>query len=682
MSSSAEKIKLIKDIFDDIASAIIEKGIDVGECESPATYAEKIRQIQTCDHQEPDQPVLPAGIVCDYTSMISGPEGGTRNITVSYLRYKAIHEPSISYVSGNNWLQISTVSSGDNSVYKLTIAENTLTTNRVAKITFACEDDSTIATHVITLTQKAFVEEINPVSVMCLSGSSIEVPSEGSDFNVSVQYKNATTINTPSITSDWITLNNTEENVQDENTTVVNYTFSASKNETADRSKVLMFSARGKENSTDSANVTVSQKKVVTPDSVITYDLQIEPNSAEVNVGDITSFVIKCTTYSDGVVISENEVVTSLATWTSSDYSIASVTRGDVTGKKVGSVTITAAYNGKTVIATVKVNPKPVEPICKVTLDPTSIILDYHAGYEATAYATFENATPHSVVSNEYCKIEYVEEEATNVHEYKFTSLQNGKTSDINTNVQIKYTNTLTGNVETITVPVTINKLPGATLNVNPTSVTFTYGGGIKTAKVTTTNTETYFVAKEDLDWLDATIDGMTIKLTADLNESTASRNGRVIVSCIGPDDVEKQAWIEVVQEGKPVISEPKPMYYGYIPYIKGVSPTGYDKITGDYILQCVEDGTIKKIDKATTMGKTSFGVVPKYSLLLIAVPSDSGLVGKMDDGDGAKVNFASATPNSNGENTININGIAYSLYGQYAPFDLPNESTFFYIIK
>ena len=124
---------------------------------------------------------------------------------------------------------------------------------------------------------------------------------------------------------------------------------------------------------------------------------------------------------------------------------------------------------------------------------------------------------------------------------------------------------------------------------------------------------------------------------------------------------------------------EPSPMYYGYIPYIKGVSPTGYDKITGDYILQCVDDGTITKVDQATTMGKTSFGVVPKYSMLLIAVPSGE-YVATMDDGDGAKVKFDSTTPNSNGEYTVTIDGIAYSLYGQYAPIDYPDESKFFYI--
>lgn len=125
------------------------------------------------------------------------------------------------------------------------------------------------------------------------------------------------------------------------------------------------------------------------------------------------------------------------------------------------------------------------------------------------------------------------------------------------------------------------------------------------------------------------------------------------------------------------------PMYYGYIPYIKGVSPTGYDKITGDYILQCVEDGTITKV-VATTMERTSFGVVPKYSLLLIAVPSDSGLVVTQDDGLGAKVAFntINGVAPSNGEYSDTIDGVSYSFYGQYTTFDFGAETAFFYIDK
>ena len=135
----------------------------------------------------------------------------------------------------------------------------------------------------------------------------------------------------------------------------------------------------------------------------------------------------------------------------------------------------------------------------------------------------------------------------------------------------------------------------------------------------------------------------------------------------------EKNIAFEVETPEEPTVPQ---MYYGYIPYIKGVSPTGYDKITGDYILQCVDDGTITKVDQATTMGKTSFGVVPKYSLLLIVVPSDSGLVATKYDGVGNYVPFG-LSPKSNGEIKITIDGYSYDLYGEYQSTDLSNNKDF-----
>jgi hypothetical protein len=45
MSTLNENILKVKETFEDIAAAIEEKGVDVGECESPTTYAAKIRAI-------------------------------------------------------------------------------------------------------------------------------------------------------------------------------------------------------------------------------------------------------------------------------------------------------------------------------------------------------------------------------------------------------------------------------------------------------------------------------------------------------------------------------------------------------------------------------------------------------------------------------------------------------------
>lgn len=688
MSTSIEKILLIKKIFSDIANAIETQGVPIGQCEGPDTYAEKILQIVTCDHPDvpdipdiPDEPTLPAGIVCDYDSFTFEAEGGVRDVIVTYLRYKSIHNPSISYVSDNDWLQLNTLTNNSTSTYRVTIAENESTANRVAKITFACEDDLTTATHVITVTQKGktIVEEVNPVEVTCLSSSSVEIPAEGSELNVTIQYKYATTIDTPVMSRDWIVLDGAEENKQDDDTTTVNYKFIVSENEVADRSKTLTFSAKGKNNSSDSANVTVSQKKVVTPESVITFELKIEPESLTIYKGDTGSFILKADKYIDGV-FDKTIVATTDATWRSSNSSILSVVRGEVTGLAIGNAAAIATYQGRTISGTVNVIARPPEPVCKVTLNPSAVSLGYQAGSTATVYATFENATPYDVVSNENCQITYLEQEDTNRHSYQIKSLKNGGTSDLTSYVQIKYTNTLTNQIASINIPVTIAHAPSATISVSPTSVNFTSGGGNKKVTVSVTNTDTYYVVNEDLDWLTASISGNTVTLVANPNESTASRSGKVIISCVGLDEVEKQAWVNVTQDEKVIVEEPSPMYYGYIPYIKGVSPTGYDKITGDYILQCVDDGTITKVDQATTMGKTSFGVVPKYSMLLIAVPSGE-YVATMDNGIGGKVPF-SVSPYSNGEYTVTIDGIAYNLYGEYTSINYPEDSTFFYIDK
>lgn len=47
MANLNETISEIKDTFADIRSAIIEKGVEVGECESPTVYAERILDIQS-----------------------------------------------------------------------------------------------------------------------------------------------------------------------------------------------------------------------------------------------------------------------------------------------------------------------------------------------------------------------------------------------------------------------------------------------------------------------------------------------------------------------------------------------------------------------------------------------------------------------------------------------------------
>ena len=46
MANLNETVSEIKETFADIRSAIIEKGVEVGECESPTVYADRILEIQ------------------------------------------------------------------------------------------------------------------------------------------------------------------------------------------------------------------------------------------------------------------------------------------------------------------------------------------------------------------------------------------------------------------------------------------------------------------------------------------------------------------------------------------------------------------------------------------------------------------------------------------------------------
>jgi hypothetical protein len=78
-----------------------------------------------------------------------------------------------------------------------------------------------------------------------------------------------------------------------------------------------------------------------------TYSLEPNKSSATLNLVDspTASFTVKYVTKKNGTTES-NPDVTSSATWTSSDTSVATVSGGTVTAKKAGICTITATYKG------------------------------------------------------------------------------------------------------------------------------------------------------------------------------------------------------------------------------------------------------------------------------------------------------------------------------------------------
>ena len=125
-------------------------------------------------------------------------------------------------------------------------------------------------------------------------------------------------------------------------------------------------------------------------------------------------------------------------------------------------------------------------------------------------------------------------------------------------------------------------------------------------------------------------------------------------------------------------------MYYGHTPAdmiskynLTAINPNGYfSNITEECIKECVEKGYMIETD-AKAMGRTSIGIVPKGSLMVIAVPSSSNLEVKQDNGFGAQIEFT-VTPVTNGEQKTTVNGISYDLYGQYVSITYYNDKYFY----
>ena len=106
--------------------------------------------------------------------------------------------------------------------------------------------------------------------------------------------------------------------------------------------------------------LTASATLTVTVDA-ITYSLAIDPESAEIKIGETKEFILTLITTTNGEAVTQT--VTG-ATWTSSDATVATVANGIATGVAEGTVTITAKYTPEgseelTVTAQLKVNKKP-----------------------------------------------------------------------------------------------------------------------------------------------------------------------------------------------------------------------------------------------------------------------------------------------------------------------------------
>lgn len=103
------------------------------------------------------------------------------------------------------------------------------------------------------------------------------------------------------------------------------------------------------------------------------YSLEVSPSHEQINVGETTGKTAMLTTYRNGSYYSE-QYVTSLATWKSSNTSVATISGGTIKGVGPGPATITATYKGASDSGTITVAGSTAdEPV----VDQIAVYQDY-----------------------------------------------------------------------------------------------------------------------------------------------------------------------------------------------------------------------------------------------------------------------------------------------------------------
>lgn len=205
--------------------------------------------------------------------------------------------------------------------------------------------------------------------------------------------------------------------------------------------------------------------QTITVNDVLTYALELSTTSTGIYVGDEISIEAYYVTFKNGTR-SSSQTVTSSASWSSSDSSVASVSSGVATGKEPGTATITAAYNGYKATATVTVSDNVTYDY---QLSPTSASVVNGRTTKMTAVRrTFTNGTQ-----------TYGEDYSSN---FTWTS-SNTAVATVGTNGVITGvstgTATITAKYENTTLTGTVTVTPNYTyeLVLNKTSMNLTKGG-------------------------------------------------------------------------------------------------------------------------------------------------------------------------------------------------------------
>jgi uncharacterized protein YjdB len=146
--------------------------------------------------------------------------------------------------------------------------------------------------------------------------------------------------------------NGTQTNGQDVSST---FTWTSSNISVATVGSNGVVTGAGKGTATITATYgSTTLKGTVTVTPAYTYELVLNRTSMSMAKGATGTIVATFKTYADGVLESSANV-TSEATWSSGNTSVATVSAGTVTGKGAGTATITATYNGKSATCSITV---------------------------------------------------------------------------------------------------------------------------------------------------------------------------------------------------------------------------------------------------------------------------------------------------------------------------------------
>lgn len=546
------------------------------------------------------------------------------------------------------------------------------------------------------------IDPMDPEIEIDIDGN-IELNFEGDlEHVITVSYKNCDVINDPQILSisrniSWLWI---EDVKVDETSKVYTYTIVADPNEGEERRAQIVFSAIGVDEAYYEGRCTVIQLAKETPgDPIIIPTIILDSTSVNLT-GEAQDFEITVT-YQNGELsrvinpeINSNWIeFKSKELVASSTYKYTCAVSENTESIRQGEITFGIEYDVDSVVHstfTVMQNIKKVPEIQEnLFIKAEPALANVGAEYTEQLMNITTNDVGYEIDTNA-AWLTYRKDG----DDLYLIFEENTSTESRSTDVQFTCKNDSTVYTK-CHMHQNGRKLEEADIISTNQSIEYSDKGGTYGIIIVTSNTmdsgrEHEMWVKSHPEWITVTINSgqlvgekyfnRSVSITAPENTGT-ERSGVVTFACLG-ESGEKTVDVSVKQAaGEIVPEEPKSMYYGYISKdlrqkYNLTNSIGYSGVTGECILEAVDLGTIKKID-AGSMDKTSFGVVPKNSFLLIAVPSGE-YVATMDNGIGGKVPF-SVSPYSNGEYTVTIDGIAYSLYGDYVPIDY-TDNAYFYI--